>query len=243
MNKGYEEKISFKTRVKQKLMLLKYKKISITFLISLASLYLAMIITFSIVYTSYKQTHPYTAQEISELTSIVYVLPYVDDSATQYYVEQETTTDSSQELETEIEDTTQEETTNQDIQETITTETTTTLEEATTLSTTQATTTAQTQTTTATTQTETTNSTTTTTKATTTTQAATTTTTTTVTTTTSSSILSTSLDINALVYVTASGTKFHFASCSYLSSDKIEKTYGEVLELEYTPCSRCFPDG
>lgn len=209
MDKGYEDELYFKSGFQQKLSNLKHKKIPLTFFISLASIYIAMVITFTFVYSSYKQTHPYTAQEISEMTSVVYVLPYLDtDSGVSYYVEVDTTDDSQQTQDIIIEETTQTTTTLTDE------ETTAQIQE------TQATTTAQTETTTATT-----------------------TTSVASTTTTSSSSLSTSLSSNALVYVTANGTKFHYSTCSYLSDSKLEMTYAQVLNLGYSPCSRCFPNG
>lgn len=45
---------------------------------------------------------------------------------------------------------------------------------------------------------------------------------------------------DTIVYVTASGTKYHRGSCSYLKS-KYEITLREAAESGYTPCSRCSP--
>lgn len=40
-------------------------------------------------------------------------------------------------------------------------------------------------------------------------------------------------------YVTQSGTKYHVASCSYLSKSKIAITMDRIKAEGYTPCSRC----
>lgn len=43
------------------------------------------------------------------------------------------------------------------------------------------------------------------------------------------------------VYITATGSKYHRGSCSYLSQSKITITLGEAKSRGYTPCSRCDP--
>ena len=40
-------------------------------------------------------------------------------------------------------------------------------------------------------------------------------------------------------YVTQSGTKYHVASCSYLSKSKIAITMDRIKAEGYAPCSRC----
>ena len=42
------------------------------------------------------------------------------------------------------------------------------------------------------------------------------------------------------VYITATGTKYHLAGCSYLRSGASEIALGDAEEQGYTPCSRCF---
>ncbi len=42
------------------------------------------------------------------------------------------------------------------------------------------------------------------------------------------------------VYVTATGTKYHLAGCSYLRSSANEITLEDAEAKGYTPCSRCF---
>lgn len=52
---------------------------------------------------------------------------------------------------------------------------------------------------------------------------------------------STRNDANSdIVYITNSGTKYHRATCSYLSSSRIEIKLSEAKKKGYTPCSRCF---
>ncbi len=41
-------------------------------------------------------------------------------------------------------------------------------------------------------------------------------------------------------YVTASGTKYHRSSCSYLKKSKTKMTVSEAKECGYSPCSRCY---
>ena len=42
------------------------------------------------------------------------------------------------------------------------------------------------------------------------------------------------------VYITKSGKKYHRATCSYLTSSKIEIKLSEAKQKGYSPCSRCF---
>lgn len=48
-------------------------------------------------------------------------------------------------------------------------------------------------------------------------------------------------DGTVTVYVTKSGTKYHSAGCSYLSSSKIEISLDDAKSKGYTPCSKCNP--
>ena len=41
------------------------------------------------------------------------------------------------------------------------------------------------------------------------------------------------------VYITASGTKYHILSCSYLTENKTSVSLSKAKEQGYTPCSRC----
>jgi len=43
-----------------------------------------------------------------------------------------------------------------------------------------------------------------------------------------------------IVYVTKTGTKYHTATCHYLSKSKIAIKLGDVVK-KYTPCSVCKP--
>lgn len=43
------------------------------------------------------------------------------------------------------------------------------------------------------------------------------------------------------VYVTATGTKYHRAGCSYLTSSEREISLSDAVDAGYTPCSRCKP--
>ncbi len=47
-------------------------------------------------------------------------------------------------------------------------------------------------------------------------------------------------DATETVYVTATGTKYHLAGCSYLRSSANEITIEDAEAKGYTPCSRCF---
>lgn len=40
-------------------------------------------------------------------------------------------------------------------------------------------------------------------------------------------------------YITASGTKYHVSSCTYLKKSMIEISLSEAIEKGYKPCSRC----
>jgi len=44
---------------------------------------------------------------------------------------------------------------------------------------------------------------------------------------------------DTIVYVTATGSKYHRGNCSYLSSSKIPMTLSEAKAQGYAPCSRC----
>lgn len=46
---------------------------------------------------------------------------------------------------------------------------------------------------------------------------------------------------NTTVYVTATGTKYHRKSCSYLSNSCYSRTLEEAVQSGYTACSRCKP--
>jgi len=49
------------------------------------------------------------------------------------------------------------------------------------------------------------------------------------------------LKATPVVYVTATGDKYHRGNCSYLWGSKIEKTLEEAISEGYTPCSVCKP--
>jgi len=52
---------------------------------------------------------------------------------------------------------------------------------------------------------------------------------------------STSTSTGTIVYITASGTKYHLSTCSYLTSSKIAISLSSAKAQGYTPCSRCNP--
>lgn len=213
MSKGYKEKLNWKEIAQDKLQILKHKNVKFSSFLCLGILNIAIILTFSILFTNYQQQHPYTLDEVASLT---------DSLAYQWY--NETTTELSsdvtqedsdtseiiitttiQELQTEM--TTEDEQNNEETstQEDTTNEVETAVEETTAPETTSI------QTTTATT--------------------------------TAFAAYSTSLSADTLVYVTASGSKFHYVTCSYLSSSCSSLSYSQAISQGYSPCSRCFPNG
>jgi len=46
-------------------------------------------------------------------------------------------------------------------------------------------------------------------------------------------------DKNVTVYITKTGSKYHFNGCQYLRRSKIPTTLDNALNRGYTPCSRC----
>jgi hypothetical protein len=44
-----------------------------------------------------------------------------------------------------------------------------------------------------------------------------------------------------VVYITATGTRYHRASCSYLSKSKIKTTLAEVRRKKLKACRKCNP--
>lgn len=202
MKKGYLEEVDYKELAQNKIQIFKHKRLPFSAFLILIVLNLAFVGTCYVLFDTYKQTHPYSLDEISELTSTVYLIEYleVNSDTTQDVDEIETYEDVIEEVD-EISDST----TDDDTQ--ILEDETTTAAQATTTTTTVATTTTTTNTTTV------------------------------------AAVLSSSLGSETVVYVTANGSKFHYATCSYLSSSMIGLTYGEALSKGYSACSRCFPNG
>ena len=56
-----------------------------------------------------------------------------------------------------------------------------------------------------------------------------------------SSALQQNYNINTIVYVTNTGSKYHRSTCSYLRQSKIAIDKTKAIKQGYTPCSRCNP--
>ena len=44
-----------------------------------------------------------------------------------------------------------------------------------------------------------------------------------------------------IIYITASGKKFHLEGCASLAKSKIEISYEDALNKGFTPCEKCKP--
>lgn len=48
---------------------------------------------------------------------------------------------------------------------------------------------------------------------------------------------------NGFVYITNTGTKYHFENCYYLEMSSNHIMYTKAINMGYTPCSNCIPYG